>query len=126
MCLIIDKVDGYIEESNGNRYVKLVSTDRNKVTLKNIENYGIKLKILLGQWLILRVIIMKNISKSNLIQMIICFYNRTIAVRSVFQKDEKFYLQVFLDECMKYKMLEYDRIDASEGIDVNKTNASKE
>ena len=69
---------------------------------------------------------MKNISKSNLIQMIICFYNRTIAVRSVFQKDEKFYLQVFLDECMKYKMLEYDRIDASEGIDVNKTNASKE
>ena len=126
MCLIIDKVDGYIEESNGNRYVTLVSTDRNKVTLKNIENYGIKLKILLGQWLILRVIIMKNISKSNLIQMIICFYNRTIAVRSVFQKDEKFYLQVFLDECMKYKMLEYDRIDASEGIDVNKTNASKE
>ena len=58
--------------------------------------------------------------------MIICFYNWAIAVRSVFQKDEKFYLQVFLDECMKYKMLEYDRIDASEGIDVNKTNASKE
>ena len=27
--------------------------------------------------------------------------------------------------CMKYKMLEYDRIDISEGIDVNKTNASK-
>ena len=45
LCLIIDKVDGYIEESNGNRYVTLVSTDRNKVTLKNIENYGIKLKV---------------------------------------------------------------------------------
>ena len=28
--------------------------------------------------------------------------------------------------CMKYKMLEYDRIDISEGIDVNKTSASKE
>ena len=27
--------------------------------------------------------------------------------------------------CMKYK-LEYDRIDISEGIDINKTNASKE
>ena len=27
---------------------------------------------------------------------------------------------------MKYKMLEYDRIDISEGIDVNKTSASKE
>ena len=28
--------------------------------------------------------------------------------------------------CMKYKMLEYDRIDISEGIDVKKTSASKE
>ena len=28
--------------------------------------------------------------------------------------------------CMKYKMPEYDRIDISEGIDVNKTSASKE
>ena len=28
--------------------------------------------------------------------------------------------------CMNYKMLEYDRIDISEGIDMNKTSASKE
>ena len=28
--------------------------------------------------------------------------------------------------CTKYKMLEYDRVDISEVIDVNKTNASKE
>ena len=28
--------------------------------------------------------------------------------------------------CMNYKMLEYDRIDISEGIERNKTNASKE
>ena len=28
--------------------------------------------------------------------------------------------------CMNYKMLEYDKIDISEGIDINKTNASKE
>ena len=27
---------------------------------------------------------------------------------------------------MNYEMLEYDRIDISEGIDINKTNASKE
>ena len=27
---------------------------------------------------------------------------------------------------MNYKMLEYDRTDISEGIDINKTNASKE
>ena len=45
LCLIIDKVDEYIEESNGNRYLMLVSTDKNKDTLKNIQNYGIKLNI---------------------------------------------------------------------------------
>ena len=28
--------------------------------------------------------------------------------------------------CVNYKMLEYDRIDISEGIDMNKTSASKE
>ena len=28
--------------------------------------------------------------------------------------------------CMNYKMLEYDRIDISEDIDMNKTSASKE
>ena len=28
--------------------------------------------------------------------------------------------------CMNYKMLEYDKIDISEGIDINKTCASKE
>ena len=28
--------------------------------------------------------------------------------------------------CMNYKMLEYGKIDISEGIDINKTNPSKE
>ena len=28
--------------------------------------------------------------------------------------------------CMNYKMLEYDRVNISEGIDINKTNASKQ
>ena len=28
--------------------------------------------------------------------------------------------------CLKYKMLEYDKIDISEGVDINKTSGSKE
>ena len=31
-----------------------------------------------------------------------------------------------MNVCMNYKMLEYDRIDISEGIDVDATNKSKE
>ena len=43
----------------------------------------------------------------------------TIIVRSVFEDEGKFYPQNYLDGCL----VEYDRIDISEGIDVNKTNA---
>ena len=32
MYLIINKVDGYIKEKNGNKYLTLISTDKNKET----------------------------------------------------------------------------------------------
>ena len=54
----------------------------------------------------------------------------TITIRSVFGEDGKLSPQVFLDDTLCelniWKMLEYDRIYISEGIDVNKTNLSKE
>ena len=55
----------------------------------------------------------------------------TIVVRAVFHKNNKYYPQVFLDECLyklynNIKMLYFNRIDVSEGNDVNKTSASKE
>ena len=51
----------------------------------------------------------------------------TIIVRCFFEEDGKFYWQLFLDYCLyEVWMLEYNRIDISEGIDVNKTSASKE
>ena len=50
----------------------------------------------------------------------------TIILRSVFQKDSKYYSQIFLDESLYgLSMLEYNKIDISEIIDVKKTNASK-
>ena len=50
-----------------------------------------------------------------------------IIIRFVFEEDGKLYPQVFqMTLCMKYKMLEYDRIHISEQIDGNKRSASKE
>ena len=55
------------------------------------------------------------------------FPTMAIVVRSVFEDEGKFYLQVYLDECLfELWMLEYDRIDISEIIGINKTSASKE
>ena len=51
----------------------------------------------------------------------------TVIVRCIFEEYGKFYPQLYLVDCLyEGQMLEYNRIDISEGIDVNKTNASKE
>ena len=69
------------------------------------------------------------------------FHPVTIIIWSIFEEDGKLYPQVFLDDTLyelnilvwktlvtkrRIKMLEYDRINISEDIDVNKTNSSKE
>ena len=40
----IDKINGYIEESNGNKYLTLVPTDEGKDILKTFEDIWIKIK----------------------------------------------------------------------------------
>ena len=38
LYLIIDKLNGYIEESNGNKYLKQVPADESEDTLKSMKN----------------------------------------------------------------------------------------
>ena len=58
---------------------------------------------------------------------ILKLHNLTIVVRSVFHEDSKYYPKKFFDKYLcELEMLEYDKIDISKGVDVNKTNASKE
>ena len=48
----------------------------------------------------------------------------TITIISVFEENGKLYPQVFLDDTLyELNLLEYDRIDISEGIDVIKDNS---
>ena len=47
LYLLIDKVDGYIEESNGNKYLTLVFNDKNKDTLKRYIELWDKIKDLI-------------------------------------------------------------------------------
>ena len=54
------------------------------------------------------------------------FPTPTIIIRCIFQRDEKLYPQIYLDERL-YElvwMLEHDGIDILEGFDIKKTNAS--
>ena len=54
------------------------------------------------------------------------FYAMVIIVRSMFEEDGELHTQFFLDECLYgLEILEYNGIDISEVIYINKTNASK-
>ena len=46
LYLFVNKINGFIEESNGNKYLVLVPTDEAKDTLKTMKNYEKKSKIL--------------------------------------------------------------------------------
>ena len=48
----------------------------------------------------------------------------TISIRSVFGEGGKLYPQAFLDDTL-YELLQYEKIDVSQGIDTNKTSLSK-
>ena len=47
LYLMINRIDGFIEEKNGDKYLNIASTDRNREVLKSIRKFGIELKIVL-------------------------------------------------------------------------------
>ena len=52
LYLMIGEVDGYIEENNENKYLKIntfASTDKNKSVRKNIQSFGMELNIIFKQ-----------------------------------------------------------------------------
>ena len=71
LYFIINKINGCIEENNENKYLTLVPSDKSKDILKNMKNYGTESKILLDQQALTHVIMIRNISKSNLVLMTI-------------------------------------------------------
>ena len=107
LYLIIGEVDGFIAEKNGNKYLTLVSTDKNKeVLIKYIELWD-KIKNLIGCNSIKAGEYEKDFMKikfnsdDNLpLNKILKIHNMTIVIRSAFQEDNKYYPQVFLDECL--------------------------
>ena len=49
LYLIVNEINGYIEESNGKKYLTLVHPDESKNALKNMKNYEAKSEIVLNQ-----------------------------------------------------------------------------
>ena len=92
---------------NGDKYLTLVSTDKNKaVLIKYTELWG-EIKNLIKKINNKRcncdenyINIKFNSDDNLLLSKIIKLHNMAIVIRSVFQEDKKYYQQVFSDECL--------------------------
>ena len=45
LYLLIGKLDGYVEEKEGSKYLNIAFTDSNNEVLKNMQKFGAELKI---------------------------------------------------------------------------------
>ena len=108
LYLTFNKVNGYFEEINENKYLKLVSTNKSKEKVKKYEKLWSKIRDLT-----------RSITKNShdydekylkikfddelLSKKTIEIYHVTRFFKSIFHENNKYYPQVFLDECL-YKL----------------------
>ena len=107
LYLIIGNVDGYIEEKNGNKYLTQNSTDNNKELLAKytklwdgINNLIIEMNDKPGKYGKDFMKIKFNSADDLPLNKTLKLHNLTTFVRSVFQKDGKYYPQDILDDCL--------------------------
>ena len=134
LYLIFNKTIGYFKEINGNKYLTLVLTDKSKKRMKRQEELRSEIRYLIRskidntddyheKYMKIKFNSDDDLSLNKMLQL--C--SMIIFVRAVFHKNNKYYSQVFLDECLyKLSMLYYDKTDVSEGIDINRISESNE
>ena len=105
---MVHRIDGFIEEKRENKYLNIAFTDSNNGVLKKYAEVsrGIKdqiEKINNGKLEEYEKDYMKikfNSDDNLPLNKQLKFLSVTIIVRSAFEKDGKYYPQVFLDECL--------------------------
>ena len=105
--IVNEKADGYIEESNENKYLRWIFTDKNKDTLKKVTKLWDKIKDLirsvtntLGDYAKKYMKIKFNLDDNLHLNKILKLHNSTIVVKSVFKENKKYYAQAFLNGCL--------------------------
>ena len=105
--MTLDEVDWYIEEKNGNKFLTFASADKNKEVLIKYTEFWDKFKYLTGNIedkkgehrkdsMKIKFSLDDNLPWNEILQL----HMLTVIVRCVFQEENKYYPQVFLDECL--------------------------
>ena len=125
---MLNKMNGCSEEINGNKYLTVISANERKEKIKKCEEMLIKIRDVIKSVTKTsddydeKCIKIKLDSDDKLpLYKTIEIPITVIVVTAISYENNKYYPQV----CIKYKMLNYDDIDVSEEIDVNKTSTPK-
>ena len=109
LYLLINEIDGYIEEKEGNKYLNIALTDSKSEVLKKHAEVCSEIKDQIkkindGKSVEYGKDYMKikfNSDDDDLpLNTILKFRVLTVVIRSVFEKDSKYYPQIFLDDCL--------------------------
>ena len=98
---------GYFDDINGNKYLTLVPTDKSKEKIKKYEELWSKIRDLLisiaktsDDYDEKNMKIKFNLDRELPYNKMIEIPSMIIVVRAVFHESNKFYPEVFLDECL--------------------------
>ena len=111
LCLMINRIDGYIKEKNGDKYLNIASTDRNTEVLKKYSEVWDKIKDCiekindskLGEYDKDFAKITFNSDDDIPLNKVLKILTTTVVIRNIFGKNDKYYPQIFLDELL-YKV----------------------
>ena len=107
MYLLIYKIDGFIEEKGGNKYLNIAFTDNNDEVLKKYKEVLSGIKSCIEKINNKSAEYEKDYMKIKFgsddklpINKQLKFLSVTIVIRSVFEDDGKYYPQGFSDDCL--------------------------
>ena len=108
LYLMINRIDGFIEEKNGDKYLNIADTTRNLELLKKYAEVrnGIKdsIKMInnseLGEYDKDCIKIKFNSEDDIPLNKVLNVPTIPVIIRNIFEKDSKYYLQFSLDECL--------------------------
>ena len=108
LYMLIDRIDGFIEEKHGDKYLNIADTDRKSEVLTKYSEVwnGIKdcIKKMnnseLGEYDKDYMKIKFNPGDDIPLNKVLNFLTITVVIRNIFEKYGKYYPQIFLDECL--------------------------
>ena len=104
---MINRIDGFIEEKNGDKYLNIASTDRNNEVLKKYSEVWNGIKDCIeeinddgsGEYDKDFMKIKFNSDDDIPLNKLLNVATITVIVKNIFEKDGKYYPQRFSDEC---------------------------